>query len=255
MAAATQQLDSHVLVVTPENIAFEYRVASPYERGMAFLIDLVIGVILFALVSLLAAFVFGLAGVYSLSRAVQLIVAFFLLWFYGGFFETIMNGQTPGKRALGLRVVQVDGRPIDALQAVLRNFLRAFDAQPAFSHLLGLAAAASTKRYQRIGDIVCGTMVVSEDRSSARRPANLADINLQPMLDLLPANVVPSRNLAKVLVQYIDRRRVFGPARRAEIARHVGQLMVERYDLPPDTDHDLLLCALYHRAHVTEEIV
>ncbi len=255
MPALTTQLDSHVLVVTPENIAFEYRVASPYERGMAFLIDVIIGIIVFALILLFSMLVFGTAGVFALGVAIGFVAAFLIFWFYGGFFETVWNGQTPGKRAMGLRVVQVDGRPINALQAVLRNFLRAFDAQPAFSHLLGLVAAASTKRYQRIGDIVCGTMVVSEDRSSARQPANLADINLQPVLDLLPANVLPSRNLAKVLVQYIDRRRVFGPARRAEIARHVGQLMVERYDLPPDTDHDLLLCALYHRAHVTEEIV
>jgi uncharacterized RDD family membrane protein YckC len=243
------QLDSHVQVVTPENIAFEYRVASPFERGMALLIDVLVCLTTFATIFAVSLAIFGAAGVMGFGLAIGLIVAFALVWFYGGFFETVWNGQTPGKRALGLRVVQVDGRPINALQAVLRNFCRGFDMLPDFSHLLGLVAMTCNQRYQRVGDIVCGTMVVSEDRSLARRPANLADIDLTHVVNLLPANVYPSRSLTKVLVQYVDRRRVFGPARRAEIARHVGQMLVERYGLPPDTDHDTLLCSLYLRAH------
>ena len=53
-----------------------------------------------------------------------------LFWFYGGLFETFWNGQTPGKRLLGIRVITLDGQPINALQAILRNVLRIVDAQP-----------------------------------------------------------------------------------------------------------------------------
>ena len=50
---------------------------------------------------------------------------FFLVsWFYGGFFEAYWNGQTPGKRIMGLRVLSTNGRPINGYQAVLRNLLR-----------------------------------------------------------------------------------------------------------------------------------
>ena len=45
-------------------------------------------------------------------------------------FEAFWNGQTPGKHMLRLRVVSDEGQPINGLQAVLRNLLRAADAQP-----------------------------------------------------------------------------------------------------------------------------
>ena len=55
----------------------------------------------------------------------HLVVVFFLVsWFYGGFFEAYWNGQTPGKRIMGLRVLSTNGRPINGYQAILRNLLR-----------------------------------------------------------------------------------------------------------------------------------
>jgi len=60
-------------------------------------------------------------GAGGVGLSVILVAWFGLSWFYGGFFETVWNGQTPGKRLLGLRVLTVEGQPINALQAVLRN--------------------------------------------------------------------------------------------------------------------------------------
>ena len=53
-----------------------------------------------------------------------------LSWFYVGLFEALWNGQTPGKRLMGIRVVSVEGQPITPFQAILRNILRVVDAQP-----------------------------------------------------------------------------------------------------------------------------
>ena len=72
----------------------------------------------------------GIAGVGGLGIGVFLVCWFVLSWFYGGLFETFWNGQTPGKRLFGLRVLTVDGTPINAMQAVLRNVLRDVDAMP-----------------------------------------------------------------------------------------------------------------------------
>ncbi len=201
----------------------------------------------------------GLPGV----GAFVFLVAFFILyWFYGGLFEAYWNGQTPGKRMLGLRVLRTDGRPISGLQAVLRNLLRLVDAYPmAFipgffgefplyyqTCLLALVVMTLTLRYQRLGDLAAGTMVVAEDRSRFGKVPAPDEPGVEELLDKIPANFLPSRSLAKALSHYVGRRRFFGPARRLEIARHVGGVLVERFDLPPDTNHDLLLCALYLRA-------
>ncbi len=72
----------------------------------------------------------SLGGLEGLGFAVWLLLAFVISWFYFGLFETFWNGQTPGKRLFGLRVLRTDGRPINAMQAILRNVLRAVDAMP-----------------------------------------------------------------------------------------------------------------------------
>ncbi|MEM9186495.1 MAG: RDD family protein [Planctomycetota bacterium] len=271
------QLDSRTEVVTPENIAFEYRAAGPITRLGAYLIDIgvqllvVAGTVLVAFLVLMAllagAFSPGVSAMEVLGNlgAFSLFLLWFLMqWFYGALFEYRWNGQTPGKRAVGLRVLQTDGRPINARQALLRNLARWVDSRPAMpfsgnflaalapvalgSHLLGFAAAALTPRHQRLGDLICGTMVVAEERSFAGKVEEIDDPAVFKLLETLPAAYVPSRSLAKALSHYIGRRRYFGPARRHEIARHVGRVLIERLNLPAGTDCDLLLCALYLRA-------
>jgi uncharacterized RDD family membrane protein YckC len=250
------QLDTHIEVVTPENIEFEYRVASPFERLVAYLLDALVIALLVLAGVLVGLFFSLLAQNLFMIVTTSMLVVFVLLWFYAGFFEVFWNGQTPGKRAMGLRVLQIDGRPISAGQAILRNFLRVVDAQPMWGNMIGLyvvglLATSTNRRYQRLGDMACGTMVVSEERTTVARFNQITDVNTAPLHVLLPANALPTRSQAKVISRYVDRRRFFGPARRAEIARHLGELFVEQYNLPGDTDHDVLLCALYQRAFLS----
>lgn len=253
MPIRTDQLDSHIRVVTPENIAFEYRLASPFERLLAYVIDLIVMIMVVAAVALVAFLVFGAIGAAGIGLGIGLMIYFAVTWFYGGLFETFMNGQTPGKRSVGIRVVRTDGSPIDAGQAVLRNFLRVVDNWPIGTYLVGLVAASCNRRYQRLGDIACGTMVVAEDRSRVAKFNEIKDVMLSPIEAQLPADAMPTRNLAKAISHYVDRRRYFGPARRAEIARHVGEIVAEQYNLPPGIDHDALLCALYRRAFLSQQ--
>ncbi|MEM8864584.1 MAG: RDD family protein [Planctomycetota bacterium] len=285
MPQPDQQLDSRTRVVTPENIAFEYRTAGPFTRLGAYLID--IGIQL--LVVILSIFAFMLmaialfSAVFSGSFSLWSVVGnlgtftifllwFLMQWFYGAYFEYRWNGQTPGKRMLGLRVLQTDGRPITFTQAILRNLVRWLDARPALplgaelvavlayiapvalgSHLVGFASAALTRRHQRLGDLVCGTMVVAEDRSFVGAMDTIEEPAIAELAETLPATFVPSRSLSKAITHYIGRRKYFGPARRQEIARHVGVVLIDRLDLPADTDCDLLLCALYLRSFGAEE--
>jgi uncharacterized RDD family membrane protein YckC len=82
---------------------------------------------------------------------------------------------TPGKALLDLRVASVDGRPLNARQAVVRNLLRIVDGLP-FLYLAGIIAIAASKRHQRVGDMVAGTVVVRAEPKSnpSETPARMA---------------------------------------------------------------------------------
>ena len=68
------------------------------------------------------------------------------------------QGATFGKKALGLRVVRLDGSPIGWSEAILRFLLRIVDFQ--FSGLVALICVITTEKQQRVGDMVAKTLVV-----------------------------------------------------------------------------------------------
>lgn len=241
-------LDSTIRVVTPENIAFEYRLAGPFRRLPAFVLDACIQIAILIGCMLVLSFTVGIA-----SRGLAMYIFFLLmltvLWFYGVLFETFMNGQTPGKYVLGLRVLTDHGQPINGLQATLRNLLRSADIVMPF---LSLVVCAMNRKYQRLGDLVAGTMVVIEEKQWLTGVAKLDDPRAIQLAAYLPPNFVVSRSLAKTLATYVERRRFFSPPRRREVARHLAVPLLDRFGLPLDTSYDLLLCALYYRTFIAD---
>ena len=252
MLTTNGQLDTTLEIVTPENIAFRHQVAGPFRRLPAYLIDFVIR--WFAAIAALIGFslAFGTVGLAGMGGGMALVLWFLLEWFYGGVFEACFNGQTPGKRLMQIRVVSVDGQPISGLQAVLRNVLRAVDAQPLMFYQLGLLAAAMNDRFQRLGDLASGTMVVVEERPWLHGVARTGEPEAVRMASLIPASFQPSRTLSRALATYVERRRTFSPGRRLEIARHLAEPLRQKVNLPPGTNPDLLLCALYHRVFIAD---
>lgn len=285
----TDPLDTTIDIVTPENIEFHYRLAGPFRRLPALMLDYLIRVTIYGLMwfiailvlTLLVAFLPSLRGMaeflFGGSIAFMLVFWFVVDWFYGGFFESHWNGQTPGKRMLGIRVVTINGQPINGLQAVLRNVLRYADLCPLMSLrmfsplfgdeldggfpdvymiptlLVGLISMLVTRRFQRLGDLVCGTMVIVEERKWLVGVARLEDPRAAQLASYLPADFVVSRPMARALAMYVDRRRFFTIERRREVARHLAQPLIRQFGLLPDTSDDLLLCALYYRAFVADK--
>jgi uncharacterized RDD family membrane protein YckC len=268
MAAAAKQLDDTIEIVTPENIAFEYRLAGPFRRLVAYAVDLALRIAAF--VGLSIALSTTLSWFIGAAITGVILILFFLLsWFYGGLFETFMNGQTPGKRMLGIRVLTISGQPINGMQAIMRNILRTADELPLLSlhmfipeappfyiiptFVLGLIVMTCNRRFQRMGDLVCGTMVVVEDRQWLTGVIRLEDPRAAQLSEYIPANFVVTRTMARAIASYVDRRRFFSPARRREVARYLAEPLLKLFQLPADTSYDLLLCALYHRTFVLEK--
>jgi uncharacterized RDD family membrane protein YckC len=267
MSVGETQLDTTIDIVTPENIAFHYRVAGPFRRGLAFFLDLLVRFFAFAVISFGVSMLGGVLSSTGLAIGVILLSWFVMEWFYGGLFETYMNGQTPGKWVMGIRVLTVEGQPINGMQAVLRNFLRLVDMCPMLSlellgvpaplyvlpiFVVGLVTMTMTRRFQRLGDLVCGTIVVIEERHWLTGIAKLEDPRAIQLAEYLPADFRVSPTLAKTLATYVERRRFFSRPRRREVARHLAEPLLRQFGLPADTSYDLLLCALYYRTFVAD---
>jgi uncharacterized RDD family membrane protein YckC len=153
-------LDTTRRVATPEGIELTLRLAGPVPRAIAWAIDLAIRVGLVFVVMMVAS-PLGRAGV-----GVMLITAFFVEWLLPAWFETNWNGQTPGKRALGLAVLNDDGTPVRWPGALTRNLLRAVDFLPIL-YGIGLVAMLLNRDFKRLGDLAAGTVVVYQSEKAA----------------------------------------------------------------------------------------
>lgn len=135
---------------------------------------------------------------------VFLYLMFFIWWGYGGVMEALNNGQTLGKKALGLRVVSRSGLAINASQAMLRNILRGADVLPPF--FPGVLAMLMNDRFQRLGDLASGTMVIVENRQTRPMPP-FPNANTSTIQALIPKRFRPSVSLIEALAAYVGRRK------------------------------------------------
>jgi hypothetical protein len=105
------------------------------------------------------------------GQAMGFVVWFLVDWGYMIVLEAAWSGQTLGKKAMGLRVIQETGVRVSVHQSLLRNLARPVDRLPLFYFVGGVAALFSGSQ-QRLGDMLAGTIVVRDRR--LKIPAALA---------------------------------------------------------------------------------
>jgi uncharacterized RDD family membrane protein YckC len=150
-----------VVIRTPEGISFALPLAGPAARFLAWQIDVAC---ITAAGSVLATVLRSLLAFDpDLAEALALLFYFGLSILYGLVLEWVWRGQTLGKRLLGLRVMDEEGRRLQPQQIVLRNLLRLVDALPLFAG----AAMLATRHWQRLGDLAGSTIVVRTPRPFA----------------------------------------------------------------------------------------
>jgi uncharacterized RDD family membrane protein YckC len=156
-------------IETPEQTALEFPLAGVGSRCLAlmldFLIQIGVNLVLLIIYLIVQTQVQGMGSwISELGIWAQAILGLGLFIVYFGYFaifESIWNGQTPGKRVTHLRVIQESGRPILIWQAIVRNLMRVIDSLP-FLYGVGLMTALLSKQNRRLGDFVAGTVVVHE---------------------------------------------------------------------------------------------
>ena len=154
-------------IVTGEGVALDVRPAGAGSRGIALIIDFAAQL----LVMTGWLYAAGQIGASSDGAAVEAIVLTLFVGTVLGYpvgFETLWRGRTPGKAAMGLRVVRDDGGPIRFRHAFVRGLVGVVVDRPGMSlGLLALIPMLTTKRSKRLGDLAAGTVVV-QDRVPSR---------------------------------------------------------------------------------------
>jgi uncharacterized RDD family membrane protein YckC len=253
-------LDTDVAIETPEHIVFRYRVAGPARRLFAYLLDLLLCYGAFALLTAIvlvlsvgAAQVFHAAKeAFGTAVGLVLVLLFAIQWVYFAALEG-WRGTTPGKTLLALRVVTTTGRPIGFRAAALRNLLRAADAMPlAYSagllSIAGLVSMSATRRFQRLGDLVAGTLVVVSGRVHATAPLVLSPPAQPDELAHLPDEVRLDADERHAIEMFLRRRAGLGRARELELATMIAPLLRVRYSPFRAADPSRALALLYDRA-------
>jgi uncharacterized RDD family membrane protein YckC len=153
-------------IETPEQTALDFAVAGIGSRFLAVAYDSLIQSLVAVIVGIGGGM--AMAGISAVAPKIAtwglaiLILFYFLLYFgYYAFFEIMWNGQTPGKRKVGIRVIKDSGRPLTPAESIGRNLMRIVDWLP-FLYGVGIVSAFITSGNRRLGDLLVGSLVVRE---------------------------------------------------------------------------------------------
>jgi uncharacterized RDD family membrane protein YckC len=220
-------------VVTGEAVALDLRLAAIPSRVVAGGLDALLQVTL-AVVLGLAAAAASTGTSEAGAAALGFLVLVVVLIVYPVGFETLLRGRTPGKAAMGLRVVRDDGGPIGFRHALARGLSGAFLERPGITLFVGgVVTSLLNNRNKRIGDLLAGTVVLQE-----RVPARGGTVAFMPPplagwatgLDLSGL----SDDLALQARQFLSRAGELTPAARDELgSRLVGAVAAAVQPAPP----------------------
>ena len=196
---------------TPEGIEYTLYPAGICARFCAYGIDTFIKwIVMFIFIIIYISFLSSFGGIW-----IFLLFYFVMEWFYYVIFDLFFRGQSPGKRLLGLRVVQNDGSPVSAGASFIRNLLRFIDGYYGL-YLIAFLTSSASKAFQRPGDWAAGTLVIYTWQSQA--PEQSARMNWVSSIE----PVFPKRTLSfeekQGILMFARRYPLFGEARADEIA-------------------------------------
>ncbi len=242
--------EEKIHIDTPENVIFGYNVAGMGSRFLAGLLDMVLIMLLMAAANI-TLYVFlrsmdatgmGLSG--SWLWAVFGILTFLIFWGYYIFFEMVWNGQSPGKRKLGLRVIRTDGSPITFTESLIRNFIRLVDFLPAY-YGIGVMTMFIHKQTRRLGDLAAGTLVVHDRKVTLDSLGRTTNWELESWTSFprpaaggqYPVERLSAQDL-QVVESFLLRRKQL--ANRATLADQIYRTMCERMGVPVDESLNFL---------------
>ncbi len=157
---------------TSEKVTVKFALASPFQRIAAYILDMILKWIFIGILVIIMAisgsglkmFLSKSSTIFDDYFTIGFIVILLLFFFcYNILFEIFMNGQTPGKSILNIRIIMDNGQYVTVYAVIIRNLFRIIDFLPLY-YITGIISMFVTKKNQRVGDIVAATIVVCEER-------------------------------------------------------------------------------------------
>lgn len=219
-------------LVTGEAVALEIRTAGIGSRGIAVVIDFAVQ---FAAFFVLAFFIAAVGATADSAAGLTIVLVFYVLVVLGYpvALESLWQGRTLGKAAMGLRVVRDDGGPIRFRHAFVRGLVGVVIERPgALFGLPALFCMLFNQRSKRLGDLAAGTVVVQD-----RVPAHVGDpVSMPPWL----SGWAQSLDLARIddaiamrVRQFLSRAQQLAPGVREQMGAQLANEVAARTSLPP----------------------
>jgi uncharacterized RDD family membrane protein YckC len=237
-----------VTIETPEHVELQFLLAGLGTRSIAWIIDTAIqiaAIVLLTIALTLILILFDLSldaadylsGVVSKARpwltAVYILMFGLLLDGYFMLFEYFWSGSTPGKKAMCIRVIRKDGRPLSFFDAVIRNVLRFVDLL-AFCYPIGLAVMFLDSQNRRLGDFAAGTLVILEEEARAPVVRETPESVDRFDAELAPVVAGMSRDDYRLLSRFLARRDELDDEYRDELARQLYGRMFKAGSFPEE---------------------
>lgn len=231
-------IETNYSLETPENIEVDFELAGPGARFCAICIDWLM-IALMMLIILLGLLVIEASATRDLTRrlselgeAQSYIQAIFIVLFgmifigYYVFWESVMRGQTPGKKAMRLRALRDDATPMTFSNILIRNLLRYIDALPIF-YMVGGVVSMFHPAHKRLGDLAAGTIVIKEgDRDYRARQDSRAAV---PRDARQAVNMELTAQERQILNSFMARRLELTPEARRKLATKLAEPLYQKY--------------------------
>jgi uncharacterized RDD family membrane protein YckC len=251
------ELFRKVTLLTPESVELEFTLAGIGNRGLALLIDSLLVMLAIAffwffgtvfatqLVTQLPPSAYGMAILWLV--AIALLGTFLISAGYFVLFETLRQGQTPGKRFAQIRVIRDDGRPVGLTQSVLRALLRPIDD---VFWVVGAVLILFDQNEKRLGDLVAGTLVIQEERANIKRKIDLSNSaqSLAQQLSTVSDMTQLHPDDFAIVREFLQRRHLLTNKAHTEISMDLARqarTVIRLETIPQDITSDHFLEALY----------
>ncbi len=223
-------------IVTAHNVVIQYELAPLMSRALALLLDIVIiffyALLVLLVVSLMATS-FTLGNAYTSESAIYLFYALFMLpaFFYSFWMEAFFGGQTVGKMALGIRVVNISGSTPGMGELFLRWSMRLLDIWMSIGALAAIVSSASEKG-QRFGGIVSNTCIIKLQPSTQYSIKDILTIKSKKDYEPQYPQVVQLTDDDMLLIKNsIERLRKYPNSRHKELIVQLAQTAADKLSI------------------------
>jgi uncharacterized RDD family membrane protein YckC len=237
-----QPIQTSLRIDTPENVAFQYKVAGIGSRFLAAIIDTILIIIIQIFLIGISLLIWAAQTSPTLNTqpstwfiAILGFIASTVLWGYYIFFEMQWNGKSPGKKVVGLQVIRNDGTSITLTESMIRNLIRLVDFLPA-NYAIGVLTMFIDRRSRRLGDLAAGTLVILEQSKvtldSLEKATQIESTQVpQTLTAAWPTDRLNGEDL-ELIERFLQRREQL--SNRSALASHILNVITEKMDLPVD---------------------